>query len=96
MDEVRKESLIQCNAPSLEIFTLGFSSVAPVTYSNRILPPPVLLSHSSVNPPMWTKPVMMMATLDSTMTTPCKKSVHTTAFIPPCTSEACETKLRCY
>jgi hypothetical protein len=29
-------------------------------------------------------PMMITAKLDTIMTMPCKKSVHTTAFMPPC------------
>jgi hypothetical protein len=49
----------------------------------RILPPFLLLSHTVPTPPTCITPNTMITMLETTITAPCKKSVHTTAFIPP-------------
>ena len=54
-----------------------------------ILPPSLLLSQTGRKPPTCISPRTMTVILDTTISIPCRKSVHITAFMPPWNIKIC-------
>lgn len=69
---------------SSDINIRGMNVLDQNTHSkNLILPPSRLLCQTVPNPPTWTRPRMMTTMLAIIITVACRKSVQTTALIPP-------------